>query len=455
MIRPAKTRARQYVKKTAWIAAGILGCFSLGAVIAYNQWWPYQVFQEASLYYTASKSKQSNITYLEQHPEIVHKLQIETLTAGASATISDAQRMSPGLTLVSMGIDAAALVDAEGRVRHTWYYPYDKAWSNPTHIRNPVPGALTFFFDVQAYPNGDLLAVYHAENDTPHGYGMVKIDKDSKLLWKVSAPTHHRIYMAHNGDIYTFKHEYTFEPIDKLMTYNPPILTDSLLILSADGEQKKSIPIIDAFMDTPYEQLLYRSFTDKLAQKGDYTHSNAMMVLEDDMAKAFPMFKPGNVLLSLRSLSTIAVLDTETGKIVWAKQGVWQSQHDAQFQENGNILIFDNMGYPDGLTTKGAKTSRILEFNPLTNAVAWSFSSTPAIPLYSAYRGSVQKLPNGNYLTMETYPGRKVMEIAPDKKLVWRYDLGPDRDDKHISRLFSARRLPPDYFTKTFQEAMH
>jgi hypothetical protein len=52
-------------------------------------------------------------------------------------------------------------------------------------------------------PNGDLLAIYAAAGDTPWGYGMVKMDRDSKVIWSYLAPHpprfRHRAGRPHPG----------------------------------------------------------------------------------------------------------------------------------------------------------------------------------------------------------------------------------------------------------------
>ena len=68
----------------------------------------------------------------------------------------------------------------------------------------------------------------------------------------------------------------------------------------------------------------------------------------------------------MRNLDAIAVVDPELRAVVWAARGPWQALHDAQVLDNGNVLLFDNQGLPKG--------SRVLEYDPRTQAFPWSWS---------------------------------------------------------------------------------
>src|SRR5262249_12310225 len=109
-----------------------------------------------------------------------------------------------GFTLVTATQGArATLLDMRGQVIHQWELPFRRAWPRPPHVQDPVPDAQIHWFRCHLFPNGDLLAVYQAENDTPCGYGLVKLDKDSKLLWKYEGRVHHDLDVDEQGTIYT------------------------------------------------------------------------------------------------------------------------------------------------------------------------------------------------------------------------------------------------------------
>jgi hypothetical protein len=133
-------------------------------------------------------------------------------------------------------------------------------------------------------------------------------------------------------------------------------------------------------------------------------------VLSRKLAPHFPRFKAGQVLLSIRHLDAIAVLDVEQRAIVWAARGPWLAQHDAQFLDNGRLLIFDNLGAPQG--------SRVLEYDPESQALPWSYSGEGGGAFFTAERGMSQRLPNGNTLIVDSQGG-ELFEVTRDREKVW------------------------------------
>ena len=82
-----------------------------------------------------------------------------------------------GYTLYLMYYDSdARIVDMNGKLLHTWHLRFGDVWPQAPHVTHPVPDRSISWFQAYLYPNGDLLAVYHGEGDTPMGYGLVKLD---------------------------------------------------------------------------------------------------------------------------------------------------------------------------------------------------------------------------------------------------------------------------------------
>jgi len=107
------------------------------------------------------------------------------------------------------------------------------------------------------------------------------------------------------------------------------------------------------------------------------------------------------------------VLDLEKQEIVWAASDQWLKQHEPVLVPDGRMLIFDNKGGVEG-------RSRVLEFDPRTREVAWSYEGSAQEPFASATGGSVQRLPNGNTLITESDGGR-ALEVTPAREIVWEY----------------------------------
>ena len=140
-------------------------------------------------------------------------------------------------------------------------------------------------------------------------------------------------------------------------------------------------------------------------------------------------------------MDTIAVLDPQAKAAVWAVQGPWRAQHDAQFLENGHLLIFDNLGSPRG--------SRVLEYDPQTCAFPWSYPLSNMAGFLTKERGMCQRLPNGNTLIVDP-DNRRLLEVTPDKELVWESVLSPVVSQSATSpphAINGARRYRADELT--------
>jgi hypothetical protein len=264
------------------------------------------------------------------------------------------------------------------------------------------------------YPNGDLLAIYEGVGDTPYGYGLVKLDRNSNVLWKYLEPVHHDLDITPDGRIVTLIQKIRKNDIGRPNLLRPPRLDDFLVVLSPEGEELVRIPLLEALLSSPYARLLdlvpFYS-----VPKGDILHANAVEYVDAGKAAAFGVAKPGQVLVSLREIGTLVLLDLERKEVVWAMRGPWIGQHDPHLLSNGHILLFDNNGQ---LGDEGR--SRVIEVDPKSGAIVWSYAGMPGAPLESVIRSEQQRLPNGNTLISESDGGR-LIEVAPDGSVVWQY----------------------------------
>lgn len=320
----------------------------------------------------------------------------------------------------------AVLVDMRGEVVHEWNAPASKVWPRLPYLAQGGAGdALVAFFGCHLYPNGDLLVVYHGLDPGVSGYGLARLDKDSNVRWKYDGKVHHDIDVGADGTIYAITHDVIAVPSPTRRAPAAPRLVDYLVLLSPEGEEvRKPIPLYDAFARSPYAALLASSggpgntgdaagapgapATD--SQRVDLMHTNHVHVLTPALAKKFPQFRAGQVLLSVRNLDAVAVLDLEKRAVVWAACGPWRAQHDAQFLDTGRLLLFDNLGSPDG--------SRVLEYDPQTQALPWSYAGEGSTVFVTNERGMAQRLPNGNTLVVDS-EGGEIREVTRGKEVVW------------------------------------
>jgi len=338
----------------------------------------------------------------------------------------------------------AFLINMRGEVVHKWAVSPSDIRPDPMQIDDGPSGSQACAFGCYLYPNGDLLVVLHALARTGRGYGLVKLDKDSNVLWKYAANAHHDVDVGEDGTIYAIKHENVYKAPKGLEFIQTPCLLDYLVVLSPEGEEiRKPIPILEAFRDSPYAPLLSSlerqgkhsvppgvpmpRIVDDSRRRGDPLHTNSVKVLTRELASQFPRFKAGQVLISMRNLDAIAMLDLDKGAVVWAARGSWLAQHDAQYLDNGHLLIFDNLGSPKG--------SRVIEYDPQSQAIPWAFSGENKASFFTSERGLSQRLPNGNTLICISEPG-EVLEVTQNKEVVWSFSVN--------SYVTTARRYGPE-----------
>ncbi|MDP7042108.1 MAG: arylsulfotransferase family protein, partial [Gammaproteobacteria bacterium] len=130
-------------------------------------------------------------------------------------------------------------------------------------------------------------------------------------------------------------------------------------------------------------------------------------------------------------------------KVKWFKRGGWFKQHDADFLETGNILLFDNIDMQEDPNRKRA--SRVVEINPANMAEEWVFRGHKDMRFRSAARGSQQRLPNGNTLITESHRGR-LLEVSDAGEVVWEYrhDQRLGENDELIPVIMWAERYTRD-----------
>ena len=177
-------------------------------------------------------------------------------------------------------------------------------------------------------------------------------------------------------------------------------------------------------------------------------------------------FAPENVIISSRQASFLAIIDRR-GKVVWRigpdfrepealrRIGQMIGQHHAHLIPKGlpgagDLLVFDNggaSGYgfsnpiaPNGYGALARANSRVLEINPVTLELVWSYA--PRDRFFSTNISSAQRLPNGNTLICEGAGGR-VFEVTSGGRIVWEF-MNPffenGRDD-----IYRAYRIPYDW----------
>ncbi len=343
-----------------------------------------------------------------------------THTAPDRIGVTDYQKdkAQPGLNLYNSGhAPEAFLIDMEGRELHRWSYPIELLWPDERG-----PHQSSYWRRVHWLPDGGLLAIFE-------GIGLIRLDRDSKLMWSYRGLVHHQVAVADDGGLWALTRK---AGIVHRINPDRPILEDHIARLAPDGRLISEISILRAFEASSYRHLL-----DGMKREGDVFHTNSIQILDGASSRRAPWMKRGNLLLSILFLDVVCVIDPEQEKVVWALRGDgeirFRAQHDPRPLPGGNFLLLDNLGR-DG-------QSQVIEFDPVALRVAWRYP-TRGENFRTPTCGTSQRLDNGNTLITESDRGR-AFEVTPKGEIVWQF-FNPHRAGENrelIATLFEVRRV--------------
>ncbi len=376
----------------------------------------------------------NNQTLTRKQKKMIENLQSIGYLAGSkpapaesNVTIYNDKLAYNGLNLIVSGhAPEALLITMSGDSIHRWNCGLTEAWPKLVTKKESVKKywkSKMYWRRAHLMENGDLYAIFE-------GIGIIKLDKNSNLLWSKNNFAHHDLYVAKNGDVYLLTRKVH---IDERFDPEKPIMEDFITVLDSEGNELKSISLLDMLENSPFAPVLTRS-----KPFGDIFHTNTIELIEKTHADHNSPFKQGTLLTSILYLDLVCAVDLEKETTYWAESNLWHRQHQPTLLDNGNMLVFDNQGLKNA--------SSVLEIDPVTRKILWSYRGGEDGTFYSETCGSCQRLPNGNTLITESDPGR-AFEVTLDKTIVWEY-VNPNRAGKNkelIATLFEVTRLEHDF----------
>lgn len=165
---------------------------------------------------------------------------------------------------------------------------------------------------------------------------------------------------------------------------------------------------------------LDRAFPDRDRRHPDPTHVNSVHELGPNpwWDRGDARFRPGNLLLSSRTLNTLLVVDRDNGAVVWTYSEGLDRQHEAIMVPWGRIGQGLFVAFNNGLRNVFAdRQSSVVAVDPVAGREVWRYTEPF---FYSSLAGSQVSLPNGNLLVTSSHGGR-AFEVTPSKDIVWQW----------------------------------
>jgi hypothetical protein len=416
-----QNRSRWYrLRMSAAILAMMVASASYGFLMHSRHIFPFELLKRARHSQGAAKhsphdrrakpapGNPPSLEVIQQLANLPYLQGYRPATAGGVIRVDDRALAEDGLNFfTSSHAPVATLMDMDGSIVKTWKADIEQAL--PGFTLDPKHrGHERFLRDAELLPDGGIVAMFDE-------IGIVRLDASSRVLWAWRGPVHHDLFVDEKGNTWAILHERRVVPELKR---NDPVLEDFVVELSPEGKLLRRLSLVECFQRSRYATMLMNvpSGTE------DVFHTNSVVVLDGSLARHGSAFRRGNLLVSVKRLNAVAVVDPEAGQVVWALTGQWYGQHSAKLSAAEHLLLFDNFG-----TMRLA--SRVLEVDPFTQQVLWSFGGRPGEDLLSETVGFVERLRGGNTLITESNYGR-VLEVTPDNRVVWEF-ANPNRVGKN------------------------
>ena len=259
------------------------------------------------------------------------------------------------------------------------------------------------------------------------GPPMVKIDKNSQLVWQNQEDAfHHSIEQDQEGNFWIpttiYPHQVDKEYVGlEFDNYSD----DAITKVSADGEILFQKSVTNIFIENNF---MFFDLQSNNHFDRDPIHLNDIQpVLTDG-----PHWKRGDLFLSLRHQSMIILYRPSTNKIIWKGAGHTDEQHDVDILDDHRISIFNNNAWAtfDGEKVDGNNEVVIYDFE--TDSYSkYLNESLKQYDVRTLTEGRSQILDNNDLFIEEQNYGR-ILYFNKDKSLQWQYVNRADNGNVYI-----------------------
>ncbi len=324
--------------------------------------------------------------------------QAEGLPGSSGLVVNEPER-APGFTLLTVLKERRAfLLDEAGNRVHVWHDAAARSWESTLLL-----------------PDGDLLVVGAIPGNRRRGVPdadryLERISWQGAQRWRQKIAAHDQIVQRPDGRVSVLSYTLRDDPD---VHREARVRDDVILVLDTDGNEIERHSVHDAVTASDME-VLPQGARPTASGAGWVNLYNSRSLdwgtVADDPAA---LNRTDCVLVAMANQKRVGVIDTSAGRLIWS----WGRDEidvpgSARFLPNGNVLVFDN--------GTSSNRSRVLEVEPASGEIVWTYESDGGRIFFSASRGMGQRLGNGNTLITSTDQG-EALEVTPDGRTVWRF----------------------------------
>ena len=344
---------------------------------------------------------------------ILHPLERRLSHRASGFVVHDKNFPDDGYLLISrysepLGQSTVELYSiAEQKILYVWPLPLgeieQKADSMTFAEGNPLDKDSFLPLHPLLLEDGGL--VFSGGTNTP----LVRVNACGKIVWMIDRKFHHSNEFDHNGNIVS---PIVIEGGGSTVL---PIIDDGYAIVSLDGEILEEYSVADILLKNGYRGLLYGV--------GNFIYDRIHLNDAQPVLFSTKDADVGDVLLSARNISSVALFQPDSGKIKWLQTGPWINQHDVNQLEDGTYSIFGNdvvftqKNYPRFVEKK---KSDVYIFNPQDGTVKHPFSNVMSEEKISTRTSGRSRLLDNGDVFIEASDEGKIFRISKDR-VRWEY----------------------------------
>lgn len=254
---------------------------------------------------------------------------------------------------------------------------------------------------------------------------LISVDlKTGQEKWRIRGAFHHSIEPNLDGDLWAcgaVTPESISNPKLKQRQSNDIFEDQALVKISPSGKILQSISLADLILKSGLEYLLYGSSNPSV--NFDPMHLNQITPILSDSG----IFKKGQVLVSLRNISTIMLIDPDSQIVIWHGSGKWMNQHCVMPVGRSTFSVLDNHSFASGeYWLNPAWRTRILTYNIETiKSSEVCIDSQSSRNLYIPIEGRALPINSMNWMIEDSLQG--TIMIFENQRLIFKWsNLYPD-----------------------------